>query len=221
MKIGPTTGHLEPAFNPFADDYLHEIIQAVATAWLRMKMPTASEIEDRITFRLAGRLVNDPLFAEFPYDVVAQHWLPDLDGQILGRLDLRFKHRHSRQDYFAFEAKRVHVTYPSGFKTEYSAYAAAGGMMCFITGQYSKDLTAGGMLGYVMDGDAPRAWKGLEKHIKSRRVKLRLKKNSQLLESQLISAVANGRPGTHLGETDHDLDDHALRLYHLLLPRVD
>src|ERR1700720_4021894 len=61
-------GRLEPKFNPFDDDYLAEILEAAAVAWNRMKHPTASEIEDRITYRLAGRLLNDPHFADLPYD---------------------------------------------------------------------------------------------------------------------------------------------------------
>src|SRR5690348_3421538 len=107
-------GRLDPEFNPFSDDYLTEILEATAVAWARMKQPQRTEIEDRITFRLAARLVHDSHFADFPYDVVPQHWLLGVNGECLGRLDLRFKHRHSQRDYFAFEAKRLHVTYPRG-----------------------------------------------------------------------------------------------------------
>ncbi len=159
-------GRLDPQFNPFDDDYLVEILEATAVAWSRMNQPGTSEIEDRITFRLAGRLANDPHFAELPYDIVPQCWLLGLDGERLGRLDLRFKHRHSQRDYFAFESKRLHVTYPGGrFSTEYLIYAGDNGMMAFINEQYSKGFLAGGMLGYVMDGKANGAWSGLEKRI--------------------------------------------------------
>ena len=99
-------GRLDPRFNPFDDDYLVEILEATVVAWARMKQPDSSEIEDHITYRLAGRLANDPHFAELPYDIVPQCWLLGLDGERLGRLDLRFKHRHSQRDYFAFESKR-------------------------------------------------------------------------------------------------------------------
>jgi hypothetical protein len=212
-------GSLEPKFNPFDDDYLAEILEAAAVAWNRMKHPTANEIEDRITYRLAGRLLNDPHFAELPYDVIPQCCLLGLNGEQLGRLDLRFKHRHSQRDYFAFESKRLHVTYPGGgFSTEYPTYAGDDGMMAFVEGQYSNGFLAGGMLGYVMDGKADTAWSGLEKRIDAQRSSLKLAGSSKLSKSVLSKAITKGMKGSHLGETEHDLKTHRLRLFHLLLP---
>jgi hypothetical protein len=212
-------GRLEPKFNPFDDDYLAEILEAAAVAWSRMKHPTESEIEDRITYRLAGRLLNDPEFADLPYDVVPQFWLLGLNGERLGRLHLRFKHRRSQRDYFAFESKRLHVTHPrSGFSTEYPTYVGKDGMMAFIVGQYSKGAPAAGMLGYVMDGRTDNAWSGLEKRIDAERLLLRLVATSALAKSELSRAITKGISGTHLGETEHNLDTGRLRMFHLLLP---
>ena len=50
------SGSLDSAFNPFDETYLSEILTAVISAWARMNQPGGREIEDRITFRLAGRL---------------------------------------------------------------------------------------------------------------------------------------------------------------------
>ena len=130
MSIRRFSGSLKPEFNPFEEDYLIEILRAVSLAWASMCPPGRTEIEDRITFRLAGRLANDPQFSDIPYDIVPQYWLLGINGQRLGRLDLRFKHRSSHHDYFAFEAKRLHVRYPGGaFSTEYSSYAGEDGML--------------------------------------------------------------------------------------------
>ncbi len=212
-------GTLESKFNPFDEDYLAEILEAAAIAWARMKQPSRSEIEDRITFRLAGRLANDQYFSAIPYDIVPQYWLLGLKGQRLGRLDLRFKHRYSQRDYFAFESKRIHIRYPGGgFSTEYSTYAGPDGMMAFIEGQYCKGLPAAGMLGYIMDGDSDKAWNGLEKRIDLRRKQLKLIKSSKLVKSSLSTAVDSAMKGTRLGETEHDLKSNYLRLFHLLLP---
>jgi hypothetical protein len=188
-------------------------------AWARMRKPPGSEIEDRITDRLAGLLQNDPLFETLPFDVVPQYWLLGLNGQRLGRLDLRFKHRHSQKDYFAFEAKRLHVTYPGGsFNAEYSGYTGEEGMMAFVSGQYSAELPAAGVLGYVMDGDTKKAWTGVGKRIEACRMPLRLPAEPRFAESPLVGAVAKGMVGTRLGETTHDLGTHMLRLFHMLLP---
>lgn len=216
---GRIYGNLEPKFNPFEDNYLAEIIESTAIAWSRMQHPQCDELEDHITFRLAGRLAHDPHFANIPYDVTPQHWLLGLNGERLGRLDIHFKHRQSQRDYFAFESKRLHVTYPGGaFSTEYPTYAGDAGMMAFIDGHYSKGFPAGGMLAYVMDGKCERALSGLEKRIAARREPLKLVKGSKLAKSVLSDSIKNATIGTHLAETEHDLSTHRLRILHLILP---
>lgn len=212
-------GKLDPKFNPFDVNYLEEILQATAVAWARMEQPSSNELEDRITFRLAGRLANDPHFAELPYDIVPQYWLLGLNGELLGRLDLRFKHRNSQRDYFAFESKRLHVTYPGGrFATEYSSYIGQEGMMAFIDGHYSKRLPECGMIGYVMDGKCDKAWRGVGTRIESGRKTLRLKIGSKLEKSTLFLLANRGMKGTQLGETHHTVGTFRLRLFHLFLP---
>lgn len=219
MKFGDASGQLDTEFNPFTDEYLGEILKAVTEAWARMKQPKLSEWEDDITFRLAGRLQNDPLFRELPYDVVPQHWLLGLDGQRLGRLDLRFKHRFSQRDYFAFESKRLHVTYPGGkLSAEYHVYAGDDGLGGFIEGQYSTGLPAAGMLAYVMDGNTEKAWTGLAARIETKRDDLCLVLATKFTESLLQHHIKSGFPNTRLGETQHNLTSHTLRLFHLLLP---
>ena len=212
-------GTLDAAFNPFDGNYLAEILEATAHAWARMQPPRPNEIEDRITARLVGQLANAPEFAEIPYDVTYQWWLLGLEGQLLGRLDIRFKHRRSKRDYFGFEAKRLHVKYPSGRNSkEYVTYAGEAGMMAFIGGQYSTMLPAGGMLGYVMDGEAGEAWIGIGNQIESQRAPLKLSSSSSLTRSKLLNVLDRALNGAQIGETDHDLATHHLRLFHLLLP---
>lgn len=212
-------GKLESKFNPFDDNYLVEILETAAVAWNRMKHPITSELEDQITYRLAGRIANDPHFLEIPYDVIPQCWILGINGERLGRLDIRFKHRRSQRDYFAFEAKRLHVSYPKGkFSTEYPTYTGAEGMMAFVEGQYSKGFLAGGMLGYVMDGRSDKAFGGLKKRIEAERNALKLAAGSELEKSGLSHVMAKAIANTHLGETEHDLTTHRLRLFHMVLP---
>lgn len=218
MKFTDSSNQLDSQFNPFADDYLGEILEAVVVVWSQIEKPKQSHFENVITNRLAGRLLNDPAFRELPYDIVPQFQITDLSGKILGLLDLHFKHRHSKRDYFAFEAKRLHVTRPGGtFSNEHSIYVGNEGMMAFIDGQYSKNLPAGGMLGYVMDGDTKKAWDGLKARIDKCRGELKLTPTSKFAKSPLSHIVAKGMQNTLLGETMHQLDSN-LRLFHLLLP---
>ena len=212
-------GSLDPQFNPFVEDELSEIIRMTATAWARMKQPPKAELEDSITFRVAGRIANDPDFAESPYDVIAQFWVVGLDGQRLGRIDLRFQHRHSKRLYFAFEAKRLHVTYPKGkFSTEYATYAGPEGMMAFVDQTYSKGFTASGMLGYVMDGRSPLAVTGLGTKIDEKKIDLKLSPNTSFGLSGLAQLPPTAVSGTFLRETSHLLSTHTLRMLHLIVP---
>jgi hypothetical protein len=77
-------GKLESKFNPSDENYLSEILEAAAVAWNRMEHPRRGELEDQITYRLAGRLSNDPHFSEIPYDIITQCWLLGLNGERLG-----------------------------------------------------------------------------------------------------------------------------------------
>jgi hypothetical protein len=219
MRFGDASGRLDAEFNPFADDYLGEILSAVALAWARMKPAKQRGLEDQITLALAGRLRHDGIFENLPFDIVPQYWLTDIDGQRLGRLDLHFKYRTSQRDYFAFEAKRLHVSYPGGtFSTEYAAYAGDDGMGAFVESQYSKGLPCAGMLGYVMDGNIEKAWTGVAARVHGRRDTLCLPTKSEFIESSLKHHVACGVVGTRLGETQHALTSHLLRMLHMLLP---
>ncbi len=218
MRGGRFSGRLEAKFNPFDSDYLSEIVGATASAWARIKKPARVMLEDSITLRLVGKIKHDPEFRELPYDVDAQLLLPGPGGEYLGRLDIHFKHRHSSRDYFAFEAKRLHVQYPGGKRsTEYPTYVGDAGMMSFLAGQYSDGLPAGGMLAYVMDGLTDKAWSGLVKRIEARRKALRMPQSETLTPSSLSPAVGSC-PGAHIGETMHSLKKRRFRMLHLLLP---
>jgi hypothetical protein len=218
MRLGETSGQLDTTFNPFADEYIGEILHAVATAWVRMKQPKPSEIEDRITRKLTASLRHDPLFRDLPFDVVQQFILDNADAEYLGRLDLHVKYRQSQRDYFAFEAKRLHLNYGGKSDPQYAAYVGSEGMGAFVDGLYSKGLPAAGMLGYVMDGNTGKAWTGIAARIETKRDDLCLRIAAQLVESSLKHYIESGLSGTRLGETQHDLSSHALRLFHLLLP---
>lgn len=218
MKFGEASGWLDAEFNPFTDDYLGEILQAVAMAWTRMKQPRPNDLEDQITRKLAACLRHNHVFRNLPFDITQQFILDNEDANYLGRLDLHVKYRQSQRDYFAFEAKRLHLNYGGEPAPEYHVYTGDEGMGAFITGQYSEGLPAAGMLGYVMDGDTEKAWTGLAARIEAKRDDLCLFAASQFIESPLKHRTESGLPGTRIGETQHNLISHALRLFHMLLP---
>lgn len=218
MKLQSVGGRIDPQFNLFAESYVSDIVRAIVVAWSRMRTPSADEIEDHITFRLAGRLQNDDEFRDLPFEVVPQYWLLDLQGRRLGRLDLRFKYMHSHRDYLAFEAKRLHVKYPSGFKTEYSIYISDG-MTRFVSGKYAKGLSCAGMIAYVMDSDVSRAWQGAHRSVEDDRAQLRLRAETTFSPSCLEDSISQIISSAKVAETAHDCENGPMVITHLLLPR--
>jgi hypothetical protein len=69
-----------------------------------------------------------------------------------------------------------------------------------------------------MDGNVEKAWTGIAARIHARSDELCLPAKSEFIESSLKHHVACGAPGTRLGETQHNLNSHFLRMLHMLLP---
>jgi hypothetical protein len=69
-----------------------------------------------------------------------------------------------------------------------------------------------------MDGKTDEAWSGIGKQIESQRTVLQLSTGCTFGGSTLSKVFDQALNGSHLGETDHDLKTHHLRLFHLLLP---
>lgn len=239
MRFATSSVRLSAEFDPFGDHVLAEIMQTVVAAWGKMRRFTQEELvtkwkrksqkgkgkcpveplENWITHRLAGRIRNDELFRSIPFDVVVQYPLVDMDGNEPGRIDLYFKHRHSQTDYFAFEAKRLHVTYPGGTKSEeYVTYVSDQGMGAYLLGQYSAGFPAAGMLGYVMDGRTIEAEAGLQAAILKKSVTLKLPVVTNPFSSSLSASSIHITSPCNLFESIHQLADRLLRVFHLLLP---
>lgn len=111
--------------------------------------------------------------------------------------------------YFAFECKRLNVrkgNRRSSLATEY----VDEGLVRFVDDKYAAGLHAGGMIGYVMDGDLPAAGRSVQRSVVARRTRLRLV-GPGLVECSL-------KPGhTQVRETLHRLDRDLLIL-HVFLP---
>ena len=238
MRFPTDSGQLAPKFDPFGENVLAEIMAVIVTAWSKVRRFTDEEIRSRsrrkgkrkktappvqplenwITRRLARIIRFDPAFRDIPFDVNTQVETLEIEDDP-DKLDLHFKHRHSQRDYFAFEAKRLHVKYPGGSRPlEYGAYTSDKGMGAYVIGQYSEGLPAAGMLGYVMDGETQAAWSGLDASIQGRREPLKMAAGAKLEISALHHLMERGNPGTLLGETLHHLAAGVMRIFHLLVP---
>ncbi len=121
----------------------------------------------------------------------------------LGRGDLAFLAATGAKKpwpYFLTEAKRLHVTFPSGWHSLVSEYVTGEqGMLCFVKGRYARGLAFGGMLGYVFDGHVAEARVSIAAAIQKNAEKLKCTNPKTLVDSKIV-------PGEkRISETVHHL----------------
>ena len=218
---------------PFPEDEIPFILAAILRCMAAVKKAEPCERENLITTRLWKKLQRDAELNQRPTHLDTEAWEldeKDEDGKI-GRLDLRFLLLAPIKPtpFFAVEAKRLHVTYPGGrcdslvpeYVTSHTSKPVADeqGMMCFVSGRYSRGLRAGAMLGYVFDGKVEAAREAIAAAIATHAKKLRLVPSSRLTRSAILLGE------TSISESQHDLADQTdlgdlfrgrFTIYHLL-----
>lgn len=221
---------------PFPKDEIPFILAAILRCMESVKKTEPSEHENSITKRLWKRLLRDPELKARPTHLDIETWeLDDYNkDRKIGRLDLRFLFSTGTLKpwpCFAIEAKRLHVTFPkAGFSSLVSEYVTSRttkpvedeqGMMCFISGRYSRGLHAGGMLGYVFDGEVEAAHDAIATTIDLHRDKLRLGPGTRLSTSGIIPDESRISESIHVLSDDVDLLDFEREpfvVYHILVP---
>lgn len=199
----------------FPDGFVFEILELLLATWEKLKLTRDVRLEPRIT-NLFNRAIED----EYTRQGKAWYVHPEIKeadpitGKEISRTDIRLYHREvpGQKLYFALEAKRLHVESDDRTRGGYGEYAGNDGMMCFITGKYSRSAPAGGMLGYVMDGDLERAAQGVTNAIRNAAAQLRLVSGGDYQPSKLMPQ----HPWN--GETQHERNTGLFSMFHLLLP---
>ena len=220
---------------PFPEDEIPFILAAILRCMTTVKKESECERENPITIRLWKKLRRDTELNKRPTHLDPEAWEldeEDEDGKI-GRLDLRFLFSTGSLKpwpCFAIEAKRLHVTFPrAGWASLVSEYVTSNtskpvaeeqGMMCFISGRYSRGLRSGAMLGYVFDGNVDAARASIARAIAQHAKKLKLSVNGWVGDSLVT-------PGAKISESRHDLTDgidlanhhcERFRIFHMLMP---
>jgi hypothetical protein len=209
---------------PFPEQEIPYILAAILRCCELLKKESFNEHENCLTIRLVRLLRRDHMMLKRP---VHLDWeVSEFDStnpEQLGRLDLRFLFSTGilhPWPCFAVEAKRLHVTFPKGgWKSLVSEYATTAtqrpveeeqGMMCFISGRYSKGLRAGAMVGYVYDGRIDDARRAIAEAIVEQAEKLKVKKPSTQNAHRIFQGTATIR------ESVHELSDGPFTVYHVL-----
>src|SRR5690606_23949343 len=92
-----------------------------------------------------------------------------------GRIDLFFLPGNDEDYYFRLECKRLRVIRKKktdGLALEY----VDAGVKRYVDGKYSKAVTAGGMLAFVMDGKVDKARSSVHRRLKKQKRSLKLKR---------------------------------------------
>jgi len=193
------------------------ILAAVLRCSSALRKKHATEHENRISNRLRKLLAQDAQLRQRPIIVDREVCVyDDEEEEPIGRLDFRFlcstQTWHPWPSYFAIEAKRLHVAFPSGWDSCVPEYVTGSqGMMCFIEQRYAQGLASGGMLGYVFDGDIEKARISIAASIEANREKLKTAPPFKLVLSSVL-------PGdSRVSETTHALAHGAFIIYHIFV----
>ncbi len=197
------------------DDFIPDILQLVVGTWKKFRYCCPYKLEVPINKWFRSKLIQEKeLIDYFPFRIYAEIDIPDkFNGETKGRIDIRFDPTLTTNEeiYFAFECKRLRIQYNSKITANTSEYVGSDGMMCFITEQYSKDLSSGGMIGYVMDGKITLAIQSVKNAIDKKRVKLCMASGNSLSPSSILPDESSVK------ETIHELPTRSFTIHHIFL----
>ena len=136
------------------------------------------------------------------------------DGRVVekGRIDMAMIMGHDRENYLAYECKRLNVMRQDGARRALAREYVDKGVMRYIMEQYAENLPTGCMFGYVMDGDLDFA-----------RVRIR----AAMTKSRAVVGLQGDlRAQDPIGQfkrfaTDHVSGGRSIEILHALLPFVN
>ena len=181
-----------------------------------LRKTSDTEHEDDLSDRLVKRLRLDPRIRDSPFSPIREFRV--YDGPIdeaghSGRIDICFMCMGGDQTYFAVEAKNLHVTYTSGWKSRVTEYVTSDqGMMCFVTSRYAAAQQVGAMLGYVFNGDIDQARIRIARAIEANRLALKIEGENGLVRSNIVERTER------VDESHHRFNRRPFTIYHLLVP---
>lgn len=199
----------------FPSEEIAVILAAVLRCAARLRKKHATEHENKLSDRLHKLLRCDPELRQSPVYIDREASIyhdGDVKEGAAGRVDFRFLLLKPIRPvlYFAAEAKRLHVTMPSGWASLVPEYVTGDqGMSCFITERYTPGLASGLMIGYVYDVDVDKARAAVAASIARNASSLAVEPHSVMTASVLIPAASS------IYETLHTVARRRFVIYHI------
>lgn len=169
----------------FPDEYVPLIYDLIINAWSFVKKD-ASLLEVPITQDLCCQLRRIKNRSRLRLLIPLESHELNVAGEETGRIDLKFYHGHKEHVYYSIECKRLRVARKDGSTASLASEYVKEGMFRYFNGQYAVDLGKGGMLGYVMDGDIPKARGNVVASIERNRKTLRMKSTASAKMSSIL-----------------------------------
>jgi hypothetical protein len=135
----------------------------------------------------------------------------------LGRLDIAFlptglDGAPDEAIYFCVECKRLNVVDNGQLRPGGSDYVRFG-MLRFVSGQYARAVSNGGMLGYVLDGRVTNAIANVGANIEAHCTPLCMDPPGQMEKSGLLPDEQNAKQSLHRRKNGAEL----FRIHHLFV----
>jgi hypothetical protein len=205
-------GNPEQFSDLFPGGLVSEVIALIIRVWGVLPKPNSSDLEVLISGKLCVALRKEKNMQKLPFQIhfESMDLNPD-SGRQAGRIDIKFIHSYNEDAYLAFECKRLRISHQGKLVSNADRYVGKDGMMCFLFGKYGKSQKAGGMIGYVMDGENAKAITSVKNLIEKRSLELCLKSKTSLNKSDIVLE------NEFIRETSHTLPAKELRVYHLFL----
>lgn len=210
LILGTDTPEFDLWADQFPTDYVPLIYHLIINAWPSVKKD-ANLLEVPITRDLCCQLRKSKYRSRSPFSIHLESHELNVAGEETGRIDLKFMHGHREHVYYSIECKRLRVVRKDGSTAALASEYVKEGMFRYFNGQYAADLNKGGMLGYVMDGDVPKARDNVVALIERNRNTLRMKSTA----SANVSSILPSDPG--MFDTSHTQPPGRLFIIHHLL----
>ncbi len=203
-------------FDDFADAFpaglLPWVFRVILQEWTHFPRTSRKPLENRITKPFVGHLQTCQDTRPLPFFFDSNVKLVEAKSDTeTGELDIRVMHGKRPNVYFAFECKCLNVIRKGQRNSQSGKYVGAGGMGCFLSGQYAAGSDCGGMIGYVMDNDVDYAKLAVNQALKKYKKSLALREPAQLAPASIL------KEESLFSETKHSIKRNTFKIYHIFL----
>ncbi len=187
------------------DDFITQggvgtVIGLVLESWALIAPPEPDELEEDTSIRLYAAMLKKRDRQAHRFLIRYEDVEIDVDlAKETGRKDIVFFPGHDGDLYFCLEAKRLNARVKGVMKSLADEYVKEG-MRRFVDGKYGRHVHHGGMLGYVLDGDVPRAMRNVLSNIRTHHAALGMDPPGEWTESRVRQGDDQSRESEHQRE---------------------